>query len=71
MSGYVGATFDIHRVYVDMNIEYGYCFSAGGDRAIDVLKIKGAEKADEAARALESAGFKRQRIAPPRVKRLV
>lgn len=43
---------------LDMNIEYGYCFSAGGDTAIDVLKIKGAEKADEAARALVAAGFK-------------
>ncbi len=43
---------------LDLNIEYGYCFSSGSDIAIDVLKIKGAEKADEAARALESAGFK-------------
>ena len=43
---------------LDMNIEYGYCFSAGGDTAIDVLKIKGTEKADEAARALVAAGFK-------------
>ena len=43
---------------LDMNIEYGYCFSAGDEKAIDVLKIKGTEKADEAARALEAAGFK-------------
>lgn len=43
---------------LDLNIEYGYCFSSGSDTAIYVLKIKGAEKADEAARALESAGFK-------------
>ena len=43
---------------LDLNIEYGYCFSAGADTAIDVLKIRGTEKADEAARALEAAGFK-------------
>ena len=43
---------------LDLNIEYGYCFSAEGERAIDVLKIKEGEKAAEAAFALEAAGFK-------------
>ena len=43
---------------MDLNIEYGYCFSVNGETAVDVLKIRGAEKADEAARALEAAGFK-------------
>lgn len=41
-----------------LNIEYGYCFSLNGDTAIDVLKIRGAEQADEAAKAIEDAGFK-------------
>ena len=27
----------------DMNVEYGYCFSVGDERAIDVLKIKGPD----------------------------
>ncbi len=26
-----------------MNVEYGYCFSANGEYAVDVLKIEGAE----------------------------
>ena len=42
---------------LNLNIEYGYCFSAADDRAVDVLKIRGAEKAAEAAKALEKAGF--------------
>ena len=25
---------------IDVNIEYGYCFNAGGEGAIDVLKVK-------------------------------
>ena len=41
-----------------LNIEYGYCFSVNGDTAVDVLKIRGAKEADEAARAIEAAGFK-------------
>ena len=41
-----------------LNIEYGYCFSAAGDHAVDVLKIQGAEQAAEAAQALQEAGFK-------------
>ena len=40
---------------LDLNIEYGYCFSTGQDTAIDVLKIKGAEAAVE---AIQAAGFK-------------
>ncbi len=43
---------------LDLNIEYGYCFSTEGDRAIDVLKIKEGAKAAEAVFALEAAGFK-------------
>lgn len=27
----------------DMNVEYGYCFSVGDERAIDVLKIEGPD----------------------------
>ena len=41
-----------------LNIEYGYCFSVAGETAVDVLKIRGAEQADEAAKAIEAAGFK-------------
>ena len=40
-----------------LNIEYGYCFSIDGDKAVDVLKIRGTEQADEAAKAIEAAGF--------------
>ena len=43
---------------LDLNIEYGYCFSVNGEKAVDVLKIGGAEKTDEAVRTLEEAGFK-------------
>ena len=43
---------------LDLNIEYGYCFSVHGDQAVDVLKIRGAEKTDEAVHTLERAGFK-------------
>ena len=43
---------------LDLNIEYGYCFSTEGERAIDVLKIKEGAKAAEAVFALEAAGFK-------------
>ena len=43
---------------LNLNIEYGYCFSVNGETAVDVLKIRGAEQADEAARVLEAAGFK-------------
>ena len=40
---------------INLNIEYGYCFSLKGDLAVDVLKIHGAE---EAVGAIEAAGFK-------------
>ncbi len=40
---------------LDLNIEYGYCFSLKGDLAVDVLKIQGAERAVE---AIAEAGFK-------------
>ena len=43
---------------LNLNIEYGYCFSLHEDFAVDVLKIRGAEKASEAAEAIEAAGFK-------------
>ncbi|ANE23037.1 amino acid-binding protein [Denitrobacterium detoxificans] len=41
-----------------LNIEYGYCFSVNGDKAVDVLKIAGTKEAEQAAKALEEAGFK-------------
>ena len=40
---------------LNLNIEYGYCFSSNNDTAIDILKIKGAE---EAVAAIKEAGFK-------------
>lgn len=43
---------------LDLNLEYGYCFSINGDVAVDVLKINGETKAADAAKALEEAGFK-------------
>ena len=43
---------------LDLNIEYGYCFSTEADRAVDVMKIKGGAKAAEAVFALEAAGFR-------------
>lgn len=43
---------------LELNIEYGYCFSVNGDMAVDVLKISGAKEASEAAKAVEAAGFK-------------
>lgn len=43
---------------LDINIEYGYCFSIKDDMAVDVLKIHAPEQASEAAAALEAAGFK-------------
>lgn len=39
---------------LNLNIEYGYCFSFKGEKAIDVLKVHGAEQAIE---AIEAAGF--------------
>ena len=43
---------------LQLNIEYGYCFSLNGERAVDVLKISGESQAADAARTLEEAGFK-------------
>ena len=43
---------------IDLNIEYGYCFSVNGDTAVDVLKIRGEAQAADAAKAIEDAGFK-------------
>lgn len=37
----------------DMNVEYGYCFSVGDERAIDVLKIEGPD----AEAKLAAGGF--------------
>lgn len=39
---------------LELNIEYGYCFSLG-EQAVDVLKVRGAK---EAASAIEAAGYK-------------
>lgn len=41
----------------DVNIEYGYCFSAGEDVAVDALKIDPETGADAEAR-LSAAGFR-------------
>lgn len=43
---------------LDINIEYGYCFSLKDDMAVDVLKVHAPEEANEAAATLEAAGFK-------------
>ena len=43
---------------LNLNIEYGYCFSVNGDVAVDVLKINGEAHAADAAKVLEDAGFK-------------
>ena len=43
---------------MNMNIEYGYCFSSKEDKAVDVIKIHGGAKSAEAAFKLEEAGFK-------------
>ena len=43
---------------LNLNIEYGYCFSLNGDTAVDVLKIRGEAEVAEATKTLEEAGFK-------------
>ena len=43
---------------LDLNIEYGYCFSVNAGFAVDVLKIRESQKASEAADALQAAGFR-------------
>lgn len=40
-----------------LNVEYAYCFSAAGGRAVDVFKIKDEEAAERAAFELRAAGF--------------
>lgn len=40
---------------LNLNIEYGYCFSYKGEAAIDVLKIRGAQAAEV---AIKAAGYK-------------
>ena len=42
---------------IDMNIEYGYCFSVGEGKAVDVLKISGEAQAADAVRVLQEHGF--------------
>lgn len=42
---------------MNVNIEYGYCFTVGAERAVDVIKIADPARACDAARALERAGF--------------
>ena len=43
---------------LDIPVEYGYCFSANEDHAIDILKIKLPAEASKATFALEEAGFR-------------
>lgn len=43
---------------LDLNIEYGYCFSVNNDVAVDVLKIRSASQNDDVTKAIEDAGFK-------------
>lgn len=43
---------------LELNIEYGYCFSIDGEKAVDVLKIRGEAQTGYAAKAIEEAGFK-------------
>jgi hypothetical protein len=41
-----------------LNIEYGYCFSIDGEKAVDVLKIRGDAQGVDVAKVIEDAGFK-------------
>ncbi|OUO34683.1 amino acid-binding protein [Olsenella sp. An290] len=43
---------------LDLNIEYGYCFSTADETAIMALKIADPAGAAEARWAIEAAGFK-------------
>ena len=43
---------------LDIPVEYGYCFSTKGDRAVDILKVKVSSEADRAVQKLEEAGFR-------------
>ena len=40
---------------LDLNIEYGYCFSVNGEEAVDVLKVGDVSNA---AKAIEAAGYR-------------
>ena len=42
----------------DIPVEYGYCFSTSGDRAVDILKVKLPDETTRAVEAIEAAGFK-------------
>ncbi len=42
---------------LDIPVEYGYCFLASGDRAVDILKVSGDAEASKAVFKLEAAGF--------------
>lgn len=43
---------------LDIPVEYGYCFSTEGSRAVDVLKVHMPSEASKAVFAIEEAGFK-------------
>jgi hypothetical protein len=43
---------------LDIPVEYGYCFSTAGDRAVDILQIKVPAEASKGVFKLEEAGFK-------------
>ncbi|MGN0286476.1 MAG: hypothetical protein ACI4B6_02270 [Atopobiaceae bacterium] len=43
---------------MDLNVEYGYCFSATDQKAVDVFKIQGDAAASRATFRIEEAGFK-------------
>lgn len=53
-----GALADLLEVIseLDVNIEYGYCFSAAGEMAVDVLKLSGNEQTVAVA-SLRRAGY--------------
>ena len=40
---------------LDLNIEYGYCFSLKGELVVDVLRFR---EPDQATEAIEKAGFR-------------
>lgn len=42
---------------LDVNVEYGYCFSAEAGYAVDVLKVSGADDASALEAKLADAGF--------------
>ena len=42
---------------LNLNIEYGYCFSVGNEKAVDVLKIRGEANVAHASKVLADAGF--------------